>query len=116
MRYDMSAITSKHATGKKAAIGGYVIAGKTGTGQRVENGRYTQGNVTSFIGMAPAADPKYVVAVFVHAPNGVGGAVSAPVFRDLMGYVLRHFRVPPQGQAPPELFLGARQPAARPGG
>ncbi|MEP6697122.1 MAG: penicillin-binding protein 2 [Pseudonocardiales bacterium] len=107
MRTDLSAITSKHATGKRAAIAGYVIAGKTGTGQRVEKGHYTAGNVTSFIGMAPAADPKYVVAVFVHAPNGVGGAVSGPVFQELMGYLLRHYRVPPEGTAPPEQFLAA---------
>ncbi|PZS35234.1 MAG: penicillin-binding protein 2 [Pseudonocardiales bacterium] len=110
MRTDLSAITSKHATGKSAAIPGYVVAGKTGTGQRVENGHYTQGNVTSFIGMAPAANPRYVVAVFVHAPNGVGGAVSGPVFQELMGYLLRHYRVPPEGKAPPELFLAAARP------
>lgn len=107
MRTDLSAITSKHATGSKAAIAGYVVAGKTGTGQRVENGHYTAGNVTSFIGMAPAANPKYVVAVFVHAPSGVGGAVSGPVFQELMGYLLRHYRVPPEGRAPPEQFLAA---------
>jgi cell division protein FtsI (penicillin-binding protein 3) len=111
MRTDLSAITSKHATGARAAIPGYVVAGKTGTGQRVEGGHYTQGNVTSFIGMAPAADPRYVVAVFVHAPNGVGGAVSGPVFQELTGYLLRHYRVPPVGQAPPERFLAAALPA-----
>jgi cell division protein FtsI (penicillin-binding protein 3) len=111
MRTDLSAITSKHATGKRAAIAGYVVAGKTGTGQRVEGGHYTKGNVTSFIGMAPAADPRYVVAVFVHAPNGVGGAVSAPVFQELMGYLLRHYRVPPEGTPPPERFLAGAQPA-----
>ncbi|MDQ6875386.1 MAG: penicillin-binding protein 2, partial [Actinomycetota bacterium] len=105
MRTDLSAITSKHATGKRAGIPGYVIAGKTGTGQRVENGHYTAGNVTSFIGMAPADHPRYVVAVFVHAPDGVGGAVSAPVFRDLMSYTLRHYAVPPEGRAPPQQFV-----------
>jgi cell division protein FtsI (penicillin-binding protein 3) len=104
MRTDLSAVTSKQATGSRAAIPGYVIAGKTGTGQRVENGHYTQGNVTSFIGMAPADHPRYVVAVFVHAPNGVGGAVAAPVFRELMSYTLRHYRVPPEGSAPPQVF------------
>ncbi len=105
MRYDLSAITSKHATGAKADIPGYVIAGKTGTGQRVEGGHYTQGNVTSFIGMAPADHPRYVVAVFVHALNGVGGAVAAPVFKELMSYTLRHYAVPPEGRAPPQQFL-----------
>lgn len=110
MRTDMSAITSREGTGKRAAIPGYVIAGKTGTGQRVEKGHYVQGNVTSFIGMAPAQDPRYVVAVFVHAPSGVGGAVSAPLFQELMSYTLRHYQVPPEGTAPPEKFLADPRP------
>lgn len=105
MRTNLSAVTSKHATGKTAAVPGYVVAGKTGTGQRVENGRYVSGNVASFIGMAPASNPKYVVAVFVHAPGGMGGAVAGPVFREVMAYTLRHYRVPPEGRAPALKFL-----------
>jgi len=105
MRTNLSAVTSKQATGRKAAIPGYVVAGKTGTGQRVENGRYVSGSVASFIGMAPASNPKYVVAVFVHAPGGAGGAVAGPAFREVMAYTLRHYRVPPEGRAPPEIFL-----------
>ena len=110
MRKDLSAITSREATGKRAAVPGYVIAGKTGTGQRVEHGHYVAGNVTSFIGMAPADHPRYVVAVFVHAPSGVGGAVSAPLFAELMSYTLRHYQVPPEGRQPPEKFLADPHP------
>jgi cell division protein FtsI (penicillin-binding protein 3) len=110
MRTDMSAITSREGTGKRAAIPGYVIDGKTGTGQRVEKGHYVAGNVTSFIGMAPAAAPRFVVAVFVHAPSGVGGAVSAPLFQELMSYTLRHYQVPPVGSPPPEKFLADPRP------
>lgn len=105
-REAMSAITTNEGTGKKAAIPGYVIAGKTGTGQRTENGKYMKGNVASFIGMAPYHDPRYIVAVFVHAPDGVGGAVAAPVFHDLMSYVLRHYGVTPDAKQPTIKLVG----------
>ena len=106
MRTNLSAITSARATGKLAAIPGYVVAGKTGTGQRVEGGRYLPGNVGSFVGMVPASNPRYVVAVFVHAPGGAGGAVAGPVFQEVMTYTLRHYRVPPEGRVP-RLAFGA---------
>lgn len=105
-REAMSAIATNEGTGKKAAIPGYVIAGKTGTGERTDNGKYMQGNVASFIGMAPYRDPRYIVAVFVHAPDGVGGAVAAPVFHDLMSYVLRHYGVTPDGKQPTIKLVG----------
>lgn len=105
MRTNLSAITTARATGKRAAIPGYVVAGKTGTGQRVEGGRYLPGNVASFIGMAPASKPRYVIAVFVHAPGGGGGAVAGPTFQEVMAYTLRHYRVPPEGRAPTLSFL-----------
>jgi cell division protein FtsI (penicillin-binding protein 3) len=83
------------ATGLAAAVPGYRVAGKTGTGLRYDNGKLQPGEVGSFIGMAPAQAPKYVVAVFVWSPGGEGGAVAAPAFREMMGYTLRHYRVPP---------------------
>jgi cell division protein FtsI (penicillin-binding protein 3) len=83
------------ATGLAAAVPGYRVAGKTGTGLRYDNGRLQPGEVGSFIGMAPAEKPRYVVAVFVWSPGGEGGAVAAPAFREMMGFTLRHYRVPP---------------------
>ncbi|MFC4150174.1 peptidoglycan D,D-transpeptidase FtsI family protein, partial [Micromonospora mangrovi] len=83
------------ATGLAAAVPGYRVAGKTGTGLRYVDGKLQPGEVGSFIGMAPAEKPRYVVAVFVWSPGGEGGAVAAPAFREIMGYTLRHYRVPP---------------------
>jgi cell division protein FtsI (penicillin-binding protein 3) len=98
-------ITVDGATGRSAAIRGYRVAGKTGTGARVVGGRYIAGEVASFIGMAPADAPRYVVAVFAHTPQGGGGVVAGPAFRDIMAYTLRHFRVPPTGTKPPRFVV-----------
>ncbi|SDZ07619.1 peptidoglycan synthetase FtsI [Micromonospora pattaloongensis] len=102
----MEAVTTvPNATGLSAAIEGYRIAGKTGTGKRIVNGRYTSEEVASFIGMAPADNPRYVIAVFAHTPNGTGGAVAAPAFREMMAYTLRHYRVPPSGSKAPAFVV-----------
>jgi len=85
----------ERATGLAAAVPGYRVAGKTGTGLRYMDGKRQPGEVGSFIGMAPAEKPRYVVAVFVWSPGGEGGAVAAPAFREMMGFTLHHYRVPP---------------------
>lgn len=85
----------ERATGLAAAVPGYRVAGKTGTGLRYVDGKRQPGEVGSFIGMAPAEKPRYVVAVFVWSPGGEGGAVAAPAFREMMGFTLHHYRVPP---------------------
>ncbi len=108
LREIMEAVTTvPGATGLNAALPGYRIAGKTGTGKQVKDGKYTAGDVASFIGMAPADQPRYVIAVFAHTPGGGGGAVAGPAFRDMMGYTLRHFQVPPTGTKPPEFVITA---------
>ncbi|SCL37482.1 peptidoglycan synthetase FtsI [Micromonospora rhizosphaerae] len=96
LRTMLEAVTTvEGATGRAAAVSGYRVAGKTGTGLRYVDGRQQPGEVGSFIGMAPAEKPRYVVAVFVWSPGGEGGAVAAPAFREMMGFTLRHYRVPP---------------------
>ena len=67
-------------TGSSAAIPGYRVAGKTGTAQAWL--RRTQGITASFIGVAPADDPRIAVAVILHNPRTsiYGGVVAAPVF------------------------------------
>lgn len=102
LRTIMEAVTTvPGATGTAAALAGYRIAGKTGTGRRIVNGEVAPGEVASFIGMAPADDPRYVIAVVAHTPGGGGGDVSAPAFRDMMAFTLTHYRVPPSGAEPP---------------
>ncbi|MFO7823512.1 MAG: penicillin-binding protein [Cyclobacterium sp.] len=64
----------------------YSIAGKTGTAQKLENGRYTQKYFTSFAGYFPADQPKYSAIIVIDSPKGFnayGGDISAPVFREI---------------------------------
>ncbi|GAA2391840.1 penicillin-binding protein 2 [Catellatospora methionotrophica] len=104
LREIMEAVTTvDQATGRSAALPGYRISGKTGTGSQVLNGKYVKGEVGSFIGMAPAENPRYVVAVFVKTPGvGAGGKVAGPAFRDIMAFTLRHFKVLPSTIASPK--------------
>jgi cell division protein FtsI (penicillin-binding protein 3) len=102
-------VTVPGATGVKAAIPGYRIAGKTGTGLRVVNGHYAPGEVASFIGMAPADNPRYVIAVFSYNPKGGnGGDITAPAFQEMMSFTLRHYGVPPTGTKPPSFVVYPR--------
>ena len=74
----------EEGTGVGAAIAGIRIAGKTGTAQKVVDGRYSDDHfVASFLGILPADDPQIVIAVIVDEPRGAhtGGGVAAPIFR-----------------------------------
>ncbi|WP_159797651.1 peptidoglycan D,D-transpeptidase FtsI family protein, partial [Puerhibacterium puerhi] len=95
-------VTSEEGTAEAAQVPGYRVAGKTGTAQIFLPG----GDVTymsSFIGVAPADDPRYTVSVFLKSPHTsiYGGVVAAPVFRDVMGFVLQKEDVPPSRPAGP---------------
>jgi len=73
-------------TAKNIANAEYAIAGKTGTAQKLENGRYTKRYYTSFAGYFPADQPKYSMIVVIDSPTGFaayGGDVSAPVFKEI---------------------------------
>lgn len=77
-----------NGSGRNAYIENYRVGGKTGTAQKVENGRYMSGNyILSFIGFMPADDPEIVVYVAVDNPKGVvqyGGTVSAPIAKNIL--------------------------------
>ena len=83
-------------TAPQAQIPGYRVAGKTGTAYKVEGGTYVHRYVASFVGFAPASDPRLVIAVMIDEPSGVhyGGDVAAPVFSRVMGESLRGLGVP----------------------
>ncbi|NJP35231.1 peptidoglycan D,D-transpeptidase FtsI family protein [Micromonospora thermarum] len=109
LRKILEAVTTvDSATGLAAAVPGYRVAGKTGTGWRLVDGRKQPGEVASFIGMAPAEKPRYVIAVFAHTPGGGGGDIAAPAFRDMMQFALRHDRVPPSSAAAPKFEVFQR--------
>jgi cell division protein FtsI (penicillin-binding protein 3) len=94
-------VTLPGSTGHRAAVPGYRVAGKTGTVDRLVDGEYTTANAVSFIGMAPAEAPRFVVAVSAAVPEGGGGEVAAPVFSSIMGLTLSRYRVPPSTTRPP---------------
>ncbi|GIP48169.1 Stage V sporulation protein D [compost metagenome] len=90
-----------NGTGGNAFIDGYRVGGKTGTAQKVVNGRYSQNeHIVSFIGFAPADDPQIVVYTAVDNPQGIqfGGVVAAPIVRNIMEDALEYMKVPPRQQ------------------
>jgi cell division protein FtsI (penicillin-binding protein 3) len=85
-------------TAPRAQIAGYRVAGKTGTANKQEDGRYTKKYVSSFVGFAPASDPRVIVAVMIDEPSAgkyYGGVVAAPVFAQITGDSLRALRIAP---------------------
>jgi cell division protein FtsI (penicillin-binding protein 3) len=90
-----------------AAVPGYVVAGKTGTAQRVgeECGCYDGTFTVSFAGFAPADDPEFTIYIAVQNPRngGGGGSVAGPAFSKIMGFALRHYQVSPTDGKPSNL-------------
>ena len=106
LRLMMEAVVSvKDGTGRAARIDGYRVAGKTGTGKMLIDGEYTSHNASSFIGMAPADNPRFVVAVSMDVSSGGGGAVAAPAFSQMMSYALAGNDVPPSGSKAPNFTI-----------
>lgn len=92
-------------TGKPAAqIPGYATSGKTGTAQRVVNGRYDGSYTASFIGMIPADKPRYVIFVKVDRPQGAyyGSIVAAPAFTTIARAAMLHEGVMPAPSPAPK--------------
>ena len=98
LRAMMESVVSKDGTAPTAAIPGYRVAGKTGTAMRynISCSCYS-GYTASFIGFAPADQPKYVVSVTIQDPQGLhwGGALAGPVFKKVMSFVLQNERIKP---------------------
>lgn len=96
----LESVTQEGGTATKAAIPGYRVAGKTGTAQRYDSkcGCY-RGYTASFIGFAPADKPRFVMSVTVQNPVGIhwGGYLGGPVFKSVISYALKNYRVPPTG-------------------
>jgi cell division protein FtsI (penicillin-binding protein 3) len=98
MRAMMESVVSSNGTAPAAAISGYRIAGKTGTANRFNTAcKCYSGYTASFIGFAPADQPKYVISVTIQDPKGMhwGGALAGPVFKKVMSFVLQSEGVQP---------------------
>lgn len=90
----------ENGTGNKARIPGYTVAGKTGTAEipRKDGRGYESGsNIHSFVGFAPAFDPKFAILVKLDSPKGVrhGATSAAPVFKEIAEYLFNYYGIPP---------------------
>ena len=86
-------------TAPRAQVAGYRVAGKTGTAHKLEGGGYAANRyISSFVGFAPASNPRLIIAVMIDEPSAgqhYGGVVAAPVFSEVAGGALRLLAVPP---------------------
>jgi cell division protein FtsI (penicillin-binding protein 3) len=102
-------------TGKRAQLASYAVAGKTGTADKLVNGRYSgaQQNV-SFIGFVPSRNPVLTVIVMIDTPRAggdTGGVIAAPIFRRIADASLRRLGVVPTiNPAPPVLVARHQEP------
>src|SRR3954452_6882324 len=102
LRTMLEGVLAPGGTASEVSVPGYTLAGKTGTAQVAENGTYSETDyVASFVGFAPAQDPKLLVVVVVNKPRGdiYGGTVAAPAFGEIAKYALPHLGIAPD-QAP----------------
>lgn len=99
IRNMLESVVSPEGTGKRAAVTGYRVAGKTGTAHKVAGSGYAEDRYRAvFAGFAPASDPRLVAVVVVDEPQGreyYGGQVAAPVFARVMAGALRLFDIHP---------------------
>ena len=99
IRTMLESVVGPEGTASKAQVPGYRVGGKTGTAQKLINGRYSNNrNIGSFVGIAPMSNPRFIIAVMLDDVSGVyrtGGWVAAPTFAALAANALRAANVPP---------------------
>jgi len=99
VREMLEGVLAPGGTASEVEVSGYKLAGKTGTAQVAEDGGYSETKfVASFIGFAPAQDPKLLAAVIVDQPQGdiYGGSVAAPAFGKIAAFALPYLGVAPE--------------------
>jgi cell division protein FtsI (penicillin-binding protein 3) len=97
VRHMLEMVVLPGGTAPKAQVPGYRVAGKTGTAHKLEDGVYANKYISSFVGFAPASNPRLVIAVMIDEPSAgqyYGGSIAAPVFSSVMGTALRLLGVP----------------------
>lgn len=100
LRTMLTGVLEAGGTAASAAIDGYTLAGKTGTANKIDSstGTYSRTRfIGSFVGFAPARDPKLLVTVMVDEPQGgmYGAQVAAPAFQEIMRFALPYLRIAP---------------------
>ena len=99
IRTMLESVVGPEGTASKAQVPGYRVGGKTGTAQKLINGRYSNNrNVGSFVGIAPMSNPRFIIAVMLDDVSGVyrtGGWVAAPTFAALAANALRAANIAP---------------------
>lgn len=104
-------------TGKRAAIPGVSVAGKTGTAQKAFRGKYGGERTASFVGLVPAEKPQYLVVIFIDEPSKVkyGGVIAAPVFKSVTSRVMAyHGSLPDPGALTPAQIKAQEKAEAGP--
>lgn len=107
-------VVKPEGTAPAAQVRGYRVAGKTGTAHKPDHGHYSNRYISSFVGFAPASNPRFLIAVMIDEPQVggyYGGVVAAPVFSTLMGAALQLFGIAPDDPAS-ENYGPAATPAA----
>ncbi|HEY0277634.1 MAG TPA: penicillin-binding protein 2 [Solirubrobacterales bacterium] len=97
VREMLEGVLGPEGTASEVSVPGYTLAGKTGTAEVAEDGGYSKTKyIASFIGMAPAMNPKFLAAVIVDQPEGeiYGGSVAAPAFGEIAAFSLPYLGVP----------------------
>jgi cell division protein FtsI (penicillin-binding protein 3) len=97
VREMLEGVLGPEGTASMVSVPGYTLAGKTGTAEVAEDGGYSKTKyIASFIGMAPAMNPKFLAAVIVDQPEGeiYGGSVAAPAFGEIATFSLPYLGVP----------------------
>ena len=98
MRQMLMEVTREGGTGTRAAIPGFNVAGKTGTAEKIQDGRYVHNaNVSSFMGIFPAERPEIGIVVVLDNPQPLrtGGVTAGPVFAQIAEPVARYLDIQP---------------------
>ena len=114
LRAMLEMVVQQGGTAPKAQIPGYRVGGKTGTAHKLEGAHYADKYISSFVGFAPASDPRLIVAVMIDEPGiakHYGGDLAAPVFAQVMGGALRTLGIP--ADVPLQVALTPDAPAAK---
>jgi cell division protein FtsI/penicillin-binding protein 2 len=96
----LQGVLAPGGTASEVSIPGYQLAGKTGTANKIDPATHQYSRtafIASFMGFAPAADPKLLCAIVVDEPQAsiYGGTVAAPAFGQIMAFALPYLSISP---------------------